>query len=231
MKLSRFLTVLFVGIIVFVTAESGSAYIVTVHVEGIVIGIETGGGLTLDGSVIAGSTIMTGYYTYDTETPDQAWPDEDGLYSLISISMTTGNYNFTHNPAAGIDPYFSIDLESGGCSYHIWTQTPVFYGPCYLNDQPTTLEDLNLSVRAISWCLTGNNDGTITDALPDENTFPDLSVFTEEKLLYVANDWSPWLSIFSDITSLTVVPEPASVLLFGLGGLALLRNHRRWRKR
>ncbi len=228
MKVSRFATVLFVAAVVFATTRSAPAYIVTVHVEGIVSSVETGGGLTLDGSVIAGSTVMEGYYTYDTETPDQALSDSYGRYSLLSISMTAGNYTFTHDPAAGLDPYFYICVEtSGGFYYDIVSPSSIFYGPCYLNDQPTTLEDLNLSIRGISWFLPSNSDGTITDALPDENTFPDLSVFTEEKLLYVANDSSPWLSIFSDITSLTVVPEPASVLLFGLGGVALLRKRKK----
>ncbi len=228
MKLSRFLTVLFVGIIVFVTSESGSAYIVTVHVEGIVSSVETGGGLTLDGSVIVGSTVMEGYYTYDTETPDQD-PQYDWVstYSVLSISMTVGSYMFLPDPAGSKDPWFYISTWTDSFYYSVISPEALFYGPCYLNGQPTTLEDLNLSVRGISWSLRGDNDGTITDALPDENTFPDLSVFTEEKLLYVANDSSPWVSIASDITSLTVVPEPASVLLFGLAGLALLRKRKK----
>ncbi len=70
-------------------------------------------------------------------------------------------------------------VQTGGFYYDIRSPSPVFYGPCYFNGQPTTLEELNLPVRGMGIFLEGYNDGIITDALPDENTFPDLSVFTE----------------------------------------------------
>jgi hypothetical protein len=105
---------------------------------------------------------------------------------------------------------------------------PIFSGPCYLDGEPTNMEDLDLDPNgcgARPLLLYGDNDGTITDALPDENTFPDLSAATEWKSFDIGS--GPDFLIAGEITSITVIPEPGTVLLFGFGGLVLLRKRRR----
>ena len=70
-----------------------------------------------------------------------------------------------------------------------------------------------------------NND--ITDELP--SSFPDISTFTFERYFGTGVDSpseDPGFAIWGEVTSLTVVPEPATLLLLGLGGLALLRRRK-----
>lgn len=229
MKLSRLLPVLFVFSIVLITSRSGSAYIVTVHIEGIVSEIQTFDGLTLDDSATIGS-LMTGYYTYDTETPDQHWPDDTtGRYSLISISMNIGNYSFMHNPAATKEPFWGISAGNGGFYYSIASGHPVFYGPCYMNGESTNLEDLHLYLpgSGVIMHLVANIDSPTGDDLPNEDTFPDISVFDEDRIFLVDSSSTPAFTIMGEVTNITVVPEPTSVLLFGLAGLALLRKRKK----
>jgi len=213
---------------VILTAMPALAYTVTVYVEGVVTEIYTFDGLEFDGSVTVGST-MTGFVTYDTETPDQK-PQYDWVacYSLASISMHVGSYTFTHNLGADEEPYFYISAGNGGFFYDIRSMDSAFYGPCYMNGQATNLEDLDLTGCGFGmYNLAANIASPTGDALPDENTFPALSVFDEDRLFLIESWLSPEFNIYGEVTSLTVVPEPASVLLFGLASLALLRKRRK----
>jgi len=171
---------------------------------------------------------MTGSATYDSETPDQDWPDDTGYYSLISISMSIGSYTFTHNPGADEEPYFGICAGGGGFFYDIDSGYPAFYGLCYMNSQPTNLEDLDLYLPGCGFGthLAANINSPIGDALPDENTFPDLSVFDDDSWFLIDSSSTPAFLIAGEITSLTVVPEPASLFLFAVGALALLQKHK-----
>ena len=206
-------------------------YVVTVEVEGVVTSIGGYGGVEQDGSVIVSETVMTGSFSYDSETPDQAGND-NGFYWLNSLLISVGNYTFTDDPEDAEDIGLSILVEGvmvkpGQFRYEICNFPdfePLFYGPCYLNGQPTTLEDLDLPCRGMEIILEGDNDGTITDALPNEDTFPDLSVFIERKTFSVGNDGGLAFGIGVEITSITVIPEPGTLLLLGLGGLAILRR-------
>lgn len=226
MKICAILSILAVFILAYSSPAFG--YVVTVEVEGVVTYVETYGGLELDGSVSMGS-VMTSSVTYDSEEPDGAGADDRGTYWLNSISMSVGSYTFTDDPEDAEDLIFIISAEHGWFRYRIFDFPgfdPLFYGPCYLNGQPTTLEDLDLPTRAMEICLEGDNDGTITDALPNEDTFPDLSAFTKARF-WAGNDIEPSFGISADITSITVIPEPGTLFLFGLGGLALLRTRKR----
>jgi len=223
------LTTVVVSAVVVSIAQPALGYVVTVQVEGVVTEVQTWSGLELDSSVSVGS-VMTGSFTYDSEAPDENL-GENGLYWLNSFSMSVGNYTFTRDPENAEYVYFHIMMpgfivEPGQFRYEIrnfFDSDPLFYGPCYLDGQPTTLEDLDLPTRGMGIYLEGDNDGTITSALPNENTFPDLSVFTIKRF-EVSNDIGPSFGIGAEITSITVIPEPGTVLLLGLGGLALRRK-------
>jgi len=225
MKVSRFATILFVAAVVFVSGKPAPAYTVTVYAEGVVTEVQTYDGLEFDGSVIVGS-IMTGSFTYDTEAPDQIQYDGAGRYSVISISMGIGSYTFLPDPQATQSPYFFINTGTTSFHYDVVSPEALFYGPCYLNGEPTNLEDLPSGGFRIMY-LVANINSPIGDALPNENTFPDLSVFDEDRYFSVESSLIPAFRIYGEVTSLTVVPEPASVLLFGLAGLALLRKRRK----
>jgi hypothetical protein len=222
MKVRAILTI--VAVLFPVCGNSAFGYVVTVEVEGVVTDVNTFDGLEFDGSVIVGSTVMTGSCTYDTVAPDQAGADNYGLYSLISISMNVGSYTFIGISTADEEPYFHITAEPSWFVYYVSSPRSFYSGPCYLNGEPANLEDVVPEVGFRIMYLQGDNDGTITDALPDENTFPDLSVCTVWKEFRAESWLTPAFHIVGEITSITVIPEPGTILLLGLGGLVLLRK-------
>jgi len=207
-----------------------SATIITVEVTGTVDSIITDGGLTLDGSVIVGSE-MNGYCTYDSETPDLNPIEENGKYALLSISMTVGNYTFTPDPT--LPEYLFFGVGTGDHGYSAWGGNTRFDGTVYLDATPYSYEDIDWSIRSLELMdlLTNSDEYILTDALPDLDSWPELSIFDWRREFEVAfhKSYSYGYGDFvirGEITSLTVVPEPATVLLLGLGSLALLRNRR-----
>ena len=225
MKICAILTL--VAVLTLAYGNPAFGYPVTVEIEGVVTDVVTYGdldGFEFDGSVTAGSTIMTGSFIYDSETPGQSAGGYAIAYWLNSISMSVGNYTFTHNPETTHGPFFIIEVEPGQFRYKIRSFSPLFYGPCYLNGEPTNLEDIVYPPSCgISLYLKADTESPIGDALPDENTFPALSTFTEARF-GAGSDGGITFGIGGEITSITVIPEPTSVLLFGFGGFALLRR-------
>jgi len=203
------------------------ATIITIEVEGVVDGVWTEGDLVLDGSVTAGST-MSGYGTYDTETPDQEPADYSGLYSLMSISTTIGNYTFSHNPDSPNPALFKI--QSGGdFFYNTESSNSLFDGLIYLDGLPKNYEDITWDdtyLRPID--VRGLGDVLPNDDLPTVDTFPGLSVFDWQRSFDVLfrDNSNNYFLIYGEITSLAVVPEPGTILLLGLGGVILLRRRR-----
>jgi hypothetical protein len=201
------------------------ATIITVEVTGVVDGVGTHGGLALDGSVVIGST-MTGFYTYDTDTPDLVPQfDHRGEYQLISISMTVGNYTFTHNPTSP-DPAL-FEVSTFGHSYTAHSLEPRFDGTLYIDGLPRTYGEVNFDSFGLTLMHLVDFNNDITDELP--SSFPDLSTFTSERYFGTGVDSpsvEPGFDISGELTSLNVVPEPATVLLLAFGGLALLRNRK-----
>ena len=220
-----FISVLLVAFLLLDT-QSASASIITVEVTGIVDEIWVDNGLTLDGSVSEG-LIMTGSTTYDTDTPD-LFPqfDHRGDYQLISISMTVGNYTFTNDPAHPDDALFKI-LTSLNFSQTAKSYAPRFDGTVYIDGSPKTYDEVNFDELWMALLfLSADNDYGITDALPD--SFLDLSVYRDK--FFRAGSYGdhigPGFCIAGELTSITVIPEPATVFLLGLGSLALIRHRR-----
>jgi len=209
---------------VILTAMPALAYTVTVYVEGVVTEIYTFDGLEFDGSLVVGS-VMTGSCTYDSETPDQAWHYWTGEYSLTSISMQIGSYTCLPNWQGESEPVFYISAEPGGFFYNVGSPEALFSGPCYVNGEPANLED-SPGGRFGLMSLVAGTISPIGDTLPDENTFPDLSVFTEGKSFELRSGYTPSFDIFGQITSVTVVPEPASALVLGVGAVMLILRRR-----
>ena len=216
-------TFLFLGIFL-VFAASGVAEIVTIEVTGVVNGVGGSGGVTSDGSVVIG-TVMNGSYTFDTDAPDLGAGDGYGLYEIVSISMSVGNYTFTNDPA-GIYAPPKIRLNSvGEKTYSVTSFSTSFDGIIYVDGLTKTYDDL--SWERTDLCLaslvTSSPDFLPTDALP--SSMPDISVFDIWKGfdVYFATEGGGHFGIHGELTS---IPEPATILLLGLGGLALLRNRK-----
>ena len=203
------------GALLILGGQPAWATILTVEVEGVVDGVWTKGDLVLDGSVTAGST-MSGYYTYDIDTPDQNPNDHTGEYELISISMNIGNYTFMHNPMSPELAIFEVSVY--GHSYAAWSHDPSFDGTVYINGSPKTYDDVNWQNFGLRLMYLRDTDNNITDELP--NSFPDISTFTSERSFGVGVDsplGAPGFGMYGEITSLTVVPEPASAVLMIVG--------------
>jgi hypothetical protein len=205
-----------------------SATIITVEVEGAVNSVTTDGGLALDGSVNI-SSVMTGYCIYDTDTPDVNPTNEDvGGYQLTTISMSIGNYTFTHDPTSPEIPYFivvTVDRNYSAVSY-----VPRFDGTVYVDGVPSTYDDITWSYTTLALfdLLTSSSEYITTDALPDLDSWPELSVFDTRRQFKARfyDESNHNFQIYGEITSLTPTPEPATLLLLGLGGLALLRRRK-----
>ena len=219
MKLCAILSIL--AVFTLTSSSPVFGYVVTVEVEGVVTDVNAYSGLEFDGSVTASST-MTGSCTYDMETPDQGWPDDSGRYSLISISMSIGNYLFLPNLTAAQEPFFVINTWTNAFYYDVVSPEALFYGPAYLNGEPTNLEDRPSGGFRLMY-LGADTESPTGDSLPDEDTFPDLSVFTEDNFFDVE---CSLFRIYGEVTSITVIPEPTTILLFGLGGVTLIRRRR-----
>ena len=168
---------------------------------------------------------MTGFTTYDTDTPD-LFPqfDHRGEYQLISISMSVGNYTFMNDPAFPDVALFKVSAL-GNFSYMAGSIAPRFDGTIYIDESPKTWDEVDLDTFGLCvLSLGGWNDYGITDALPD--SFMDLSVYSYRSFgVGSSTDHiGPGFNINGELTSLTTVPEPATLLPLGLGGLALLRK-------
>ena len=225
-RISNIWLMLLVSLVILAPA---SAEVVTAEVEGIVNSVSVVGRFALDGSVSVGST-MAGTFLYDTEAPNLLPPGDNGQYAIISISMTIGNYTFTHNPASSEPPLFTVYTVDPG--YYVKSDGPRFDGTIYVDGSPKTFDDITWEepygrVRLMDvWT---SSDGIITSTeLP--TSFPDISVFDLRREFRTGLGEPPTVSngggfvIEGELTYL--VPEPATVLLLGLGGLVLLRNRR-----
>jgi len=206
-----------------------SATIITVEVEGVVDSVSVGGRFALDGSVSVGST-MAGTFVYDTEAPNLLPFGDNGQYAIISISMHIGNYTFTHNPASSEPPLFTVYTVDP--VYIVKSNAPRFDGTIYVDGSPKTFDDITWEepyggVELMDvWT---SSDGIITSTeLP--TSFPDISVFDLRREFWTGLGEPSTVPngggflIEGELTYL--VPEPATVLLLGLGGLALLKRRK-----
>ncbi len=186
-----------------------SAQIITVNVTGTINSVFADGDFELDESLV-GST-MTGTCSYDPDTAtDLNASSYWGEYLISAISMMIGNYTFTENPAspnstkfyvARTDIVYNVETTDG---LILSGGTPLDYTGVYI-----TLFDLcNASVS-------GENDYLPT-------TFPDPSFFNyrnEFKVRLLGE-----FTISGVIDSITVIPEPISITLWGIG-FFILRKH------
>jgi hypothetical protein len=195
--------------------------------KGGVNSISVDGRFALDGSVSVGST-MAGTFVYDTDTPNLFPPGDNGEYAIISILMTIGNYSFTHDPSASDPGRFLVSTVDPG--YLVDSEALRFDGTVYIDGSPKTYDDITWGWTYLELFELGTSSSEYipTVELPDLESWPELSVFDVRRAFETRfyGEGDDYFRIFGEITSLTVVPEPATLLLLGLGGLALLRKRR-----
>jgi hypothetical protein len=119
--------------------QSVDADIITVEVEGVVNTVGVDGRFELDGSVNIGS-VMTGTFVYDSDATNLLTSGANGEYAIISLSMTIGNYVFTHEPTSSVSPLFTVYTTDP--AYYVRSDGPRFNGTIYVDGSPKTFDDI-----------------------------------------------------------------------------------------
>ena len=177
----------------------------------------------LEGGVTGGDPI-TGFYTYDSETPDSEPSVYDGIYQHTTtpygMSLTVGDLVFQTDPT---NVNFTIGLVN-----NYWGDPPDFYGITSYNN--LTLNN-GVNVDELHWQLT-DYSGTALSSDMLLITPPDLSQW-QSNLLSIRGGRYPFppdgtktlFGINGHVTSVYIIPEPATILLLAMGALALRRRN------
>jgi len=190
------------------------ATLITIEIEAVVDAVGDDGNY-LEGKINPGD-LITGFYIYETTTPDSS-PDDpvQGNYwhyaSPAGIALTVGGVNFMTDP-------FNIEFR-----VVIRNNTPSgndIYGVESSNNLPLPN---GTSVNEISWVLNDSTGSALSsDALP--TTAPVLDNW-QTNILNIGGGpggHGQSFGILGHVTS--AIPEPATVLIFGLGGLFLRKR-------
>jgi len=178
---------------------------VTIYIEGVVDYVEDEGNY-LEGQIDVGDPI-TGYYTYDTATPDSS-----------PLEPVQGNYWHYESPAR-------VQLDLGGVIFgsslsvpeiHIFVRNDTSYGDDVYGFASLTNAPLltGTAIDGMVWQLTDPTGTALdSDALPPDP--PDLSRWDGTYGLWVWGD--RMYKIEGHITS--AVPEPVTVLFLLFGSI------------
>jgi len=196
-------------IVLALSGNRASAEVITIEITAEIVGINDHDGL-LEGRISAGD-IMTGSYTYDSDTPDTNPSHTVGDYwhysSPYGISLSAREFVFQTDPDNISFVVEVINDHTGQDGYLLrsYNNLPLSNG---------------VHIDHISWQLDDYSSTALsTDALP--TTPPVLEDWENESLL-ITFGYKDFSVIGVRVTS--AVPEPATFLLFGLGALALLRK-------
>jgi hypothetical protein len=193
------------------STQMAQAELITIAITGVVDGFGDNGNY-LEGKVHVGDAI-TGTYTYESTIPDSDPYDDPavGFYcnygSPCGVSLTVDGFNFKTDPA---NTKFLIEIDNNNSGID-----------GYLIRSYNNLAISNGSpVETISWELQDNTCTAFSsDALP--TTAPILSQWQTNSLWF---GMSRYYGIGAHVTSATLIPEPATILLFGLGILSLRKR-------
>lgn len=156
---------------------------------------------------------MTGTMTVNT-LPDGTAGGLIGTYTIQTFDLHIGNYNATFGPGGGL---VTIRNGNGGAAGgDRFLVTADVNGPNAGNRAP---EAFTINLRGPA---SGPGNVFTTDALP--NPAPSVSSFTNRNIfrLQFGNGNGDNRAVQGFLTSLTAVPLPAGVVLFGVGLVALI---------
>lgn len=202
------MVILVLGVLFICSAASGE--IITIGIEGVVDGVGDPDNY-LEGKVTVGSTI-TGWYIFDSDRPDQDWllgeeSPKVGRYhhfeAPYGMFLTVGGFEFQTDPT---NVNFLIEISNNNTS-----------SDDYLVKSSNNLPLYNgVEVDTIKWWLNDSSGNVFSnDSLP--STAPDLSQWLDSNIFSVGKDRAYGFSGY--ITNAYVIPEPSTILLFGLGAI------------
>ena len=174
-----------------------------------------------DGGLLEGllniGDVVTGRYSYDSETPDTNPSNTAGIYwhyeFPCGIVLSAGEYTFETDPGNII---FRIGIGDGDDGHD--TYSLISYSNLPLSN--------DVEVFSIWWQLNDYSQMALSsDALPLGP--PILEDWEYDWGLRIELGPKGDTMVTADVTSVWLIPEPATVLLLGLGALALLRMRRR----
>jgi hypothetical protein len=183
---------------------------ITIQIEAVVDSVWDHGNY-LKGRISPGD-IITGYYTYESTTPDSSPLDPVvGRYYHNSppagISLTVSGFDFRTNPSSvAFDVRIVNDNPSGQDIYALNS----------FNNLPPSN---GVTAEIITWQL-NDPTGTVfsSDALP--TTAPVLDDWQINHLQLLS--WGTPYIVDAHVTS--AIPEPSTILLLGLGGIMLRKR-------
>lgn len=189
------------------------AELITIGIEAVVDDVQDPDNY-LEGLVNVGD-LITGTYTYDTDTPDSSSSSQVGRYEHYAypcgISLSVGGLDFATDPA---DTDFVIRILND-----------YLYDDFYWLTSYSNLPVSNgTSVNNIDWML-GDPSETAISTVELPTTGPVLDDWEVNFLNIGGGIRSREGFVFlSHVTSAVVIPEPTTMLLLGLGGLIFVRR-------
>jgi len=184
--------------------------LITIAIEA-VVNIAEDDGNYLEGKVNVGD-VITGYYTYDLSTPD-SYPTDDNR----------GRYEHSQSPCGiflsveGID--FQTDLSD--IDFIVIANNNYNSRDSYIVVSDNNTSSNGTSPDFIVWNLKDYTETALQDdSLP--TTAPVLSQWNSFNHLRIEADRK--YRIDATVTSAVLIPEPMTVILFGLGGLFIKRR-------